>query len=57
MNRSTYYTGPSDSTRVHTQTTQVTPYMTDPSGCSPGPFGPIADHPVLYDRRSGYETA
>jgi hypothetical protein len=56
MNRPTYYAGPSDSTRVHAQTTQIAPYMADPSGYSPGPFGPIADRPVLYDRRSGYET-
>jgi hypothetical protein len=56
MNRPTYYAGPSDSTRVHAQTAQVAPYMTEPSGYSPGPFGPIADHPVLYDRWSGYET-
>jgi hypothetical protein len=56
MNRPTYYAGPSDSTRVHAQTTQVTPYMTDPSGYSPGPFGPITDRLVLYGRRSGYET-
>jgi hypothetical protein len=56
MNRPTYYAGPSDSTRVHTQTVQVAPYMTEPSGYSPRPFGPIADRPVLYDRRSGYET-
>jgi hypothetical protein len=56
MNRPTYYAGPSDSTRVHTQTAQVAPYMTDPSGYNPGPFAPITDRPVLYDRRSGYET-
>jgi hypothetical protein len=31
--------------------------MTDSSRYSPGPFGSIADRPVLYDRRSGYETA
>jgi hypothetical protein len=30
--------------------------MTDPSEYSSGPFSPIADRPVLYDRRSGYET-
>jgi hypothetical protein len=30
--------------------------MVDPSGYNPGPFGPITDRPVLYDRRSGYET-
>jgi hypothetical protein len=47
MNRPTYYVGPSDSTRVHAQTAQVTPYMTDPSGYSPGPFSPIADCSVL----------
>jgi hypothetical protein len=57
MNRPAYYAGPSDSTRVHAQTAQVVPYMTDPSGYSPGPFGPIVDRPVLYDRRSGYEIA
>jgi hypothetical protein len=56
MNRPTYYAGPSDSTRVHAQTAQVAPYMADPSGYSPGPFGPIADRPVLYNKRSGYET-
>jgi hypothetical protein len=56
MNRPTYYAGPSDSTRLHAHTAQVAPYMADPSGYSPGPFGPIADRPVLYDRRSGYET-
>jgi hypothetical protein len=56
MNRPAYYTGPSDSTRVHAQTAQVAPYMTEPSGYSPGPFGPIADRPALYDERSGYET-
>jgi hypothetical protein len=56
MNRPTYYAGPSDSTRVHVQTAQVAPYMTDPSEYSPGPFDPIADRPVLYDRRSRYET-
>jgi hypothetical protein len=56
MSRPVYYAGPSDSTRVHAQTAQVTPYMTDPSRYSPGPFGPIADRPVLYDRRFGYET-
>jgi hypothetical protein len=56
MNRPTYYAGPSDSTRVHAQTAQVAPYMTDPSEYNPRPFGPIADRPVLYDRRSGYET-
>jgi hypothetical protein len=56
MNRSAYYVGPSDSTQVHAQTAQVAPYMTDPSGYSPGPFDPIADRPVLYDRRSGYEA-
>ena len=57
MNRLTYYAGPSDSTRVYAQTGQVAPYMTDPSGYSPGPFGPIVDRLVLYDRRSRYETA
>jgi hypothetical protein len=57
MNRPAYYAGPSDSTRVHAQTAQVAPYMTDPSGYNPGPFSPIVDHPVLYNRRSGYETA
>jgi hypothetical protein len=57
MNRSVYYARPSDSTRVHAQTAQVAPYMTDPSGYSPGPFGSITDRPVLYDRQSGYETA
>jgi hypothetical protein len=31
MNWSAYYAGPSDSTRVHAQTAQVAPYMTDPS--------------------------
>jgi hypothetical protein len=56
MNRPTYYAGPSDSTRVHAQTVQVAPYMTEPSGYSPGPFGPIADRPALYDGRSRYET-
>jgi hypothetical protein len=56
MNRPTYYAGPSDSTRVHAQTAQVAPYMTDPSGYNPRPFDPIADRPILYDRRSGYET-
>jgi hypothetical protein len=30
--------------------------MADPSGYSLGPFGPITDRPVLYDRQSGYET-
>jgi hypothetical protein len=57
MNRPTYYAGPFDSTRVHAQIAQVAPYMIDPFGYSPGPFGPIADSPVLYDRWSGYETA
>jgi hypothetical protein len=57
MNRPAYYAGPSDSTRVHAQTAQVAPYMTDPSEYNLGPFGPIMDCPVLYDRRSGYETA
>jgi hypothetical protein len=56
MNRPTYYARPSDSTRVHAQTVQVAPYMTEPSGYSPGPFGPITNRPVLYDGRSGYET-
>jgi hypothetical protein len=56
MNRPAFYAGPSDSTRVHTQTAQVAPYMTEPFGYSPGPFGPIADRPALYDGRSGYET-
>jgi hypothetical protein len=31
--------------------------MTEPSKYNTGPFSPIADRPVLYDRRSGYETA
>jgi hypothetical protein len=57
MNRLAYYVGPSNSTRVHAHIVQVAPYMTDPFGYSLGPFGPIADRPVLYDRRSGYETA
>jgi hypothetical protein len=56
MNRPTYYAGPSDSTRVHAQTVQVAPYMTEPSEYSPGPFGPIADCPALYDGWSGYGT-
>jgi uncharacterized protein YbjT (DUF2867 family) len=56
MNWPTYYAGPSDSIRVHAQTAQVAPYMTDPSGYSPGPFDPIVDRPVLYNMRSGYET-
>jgi hypothetical protein len=56
MNRPTYYARPSDSTRVHAQTAQVAPYMTDPSGYNLGPFEPITDRPVLYDRRSRYET-
>jgi hypothetical protein len=30
--------------------------MTDPSRYRPRPFDPIADRPVLYDRRSGYKT-
>jgi hypothetical protein len=47
MNRSTYYARPSNSTRVHAQTAQVAPYMTDPSGYSPGPFGSIADRPIF----------
>jgi hypothetical protein len=57
MNWPAYYAGQTDSTRVHAQTAQVAPYMTDPSGYSPGPFDPIADRPVLYNRQSGYETA
>jgi hypothetical protein len=56
MNRPTYYAGPSDSTRVHVQTAQVAPYMTEPSGYILGPFGPITDRQVLYDRWSGYDT-
>jgi hypothetical protein len=32
MNRPAYYVGPSDSTRVHAQTAQVAPYMTESSG-------------------------
>jgi hypothetical protein len=57
MHRPVYYAGPSNSTRVHAQTAQVAPYMTEPSKYSPRPFGPIVDRPVLYDRRFGYETA
>jgi hypothetical protein len=30
--------------------------MTEPSGYSPGPFGPIADRLALYDGRFEYET-
>jgi hypothetical protein len=56
MNRRAYYAGPSDSTRVHAQTVQVAPYMTEPSGYSPGPFGRIVDRLALYDGRSGYGT-
>jgi hypothetical protein len=54
--RPTYFVGPSDSTRVHVQTTQVAPYMTRSSEYNPGPFSPIVDRPVPYDGRSGYET-
>jgi hypothetical protein len=54
--QTTYFAEPSDSTRVHAQTTQVTPYMAESSGYKPGPFSPILDRPVPYDRRSGYET-
>jgi hypothetical protein len=50
MNRPAYYARPSDSTRVHAQTAQVAPYMTESSGYSPGPFGSIANRPALYAR-------
>jgi hypothetical protein len=56
MNRPTYYVISSDSTRVHAQTIQVAPYMTESSGYSPRPFGSIANRPAPYDERSGYET-
>jgi hypothetical protein len=54
MNRPAYYAGPSDSTRVHAQTAQVAPYMTESSGYSPRPFDPIANRLALYDGWSGY---
>jgi hypothetical protein len=56
MNRPTYYVEPSDSTRVHAQTIQVAPYMTEPSGYNLGPFSPIVDRPAHCDGRSGYVT-
>jgi hypothetical protein len=45
--RQTYFTGPSDSTRVHAHTAQVAPYMAESSGYNPERFGLIAERLAL----------